>query len=362
MNTTTAPLGSAPTAGADHGWRIAAIGLLAVRFAQGWIYWGGGTRRFIYGPQKLDVHGHWMAYKFQTAMPGALLGTDHLVAFLLHHFTLLYAGVIIFSAVEMIAGFMLIAGLYTRLAALATIGLSTVLMLLFGWQGATCVDEWTMASSNLAMGVTLFLVGSGAYSLDNWMLSRHPALARKGWFRWIGGSLPLPLSDGTFKKFALALFWIAAAFIVATYSYYRGSVVTPFHGGPVSPSTHHIALDHGLLNSDGSVQFHAYVNAGTPADPAHVLRAELIDSQTGQVIETWDTPALAAIPASDFHNDFAYQQFKAGKFGIVGGVGAMATIRLSPTTPGITLNPGHYVLSLTSVNEHIWKLPMNLGH
>ncbi|HUX18225.1 MAG TPA: hypothetical protein VMV63_03440 [Acidithiobacillus sp.] len=64
-----------PVLGADRGWRIAAIALLAIRFVQGWIYWGGGTRRFIYGPQKLDVHGHWMAYKFQTAMPGALLGT-----------------------------------------------------------------------------------------------------------------------------------------------------------------------------------------------------------------------------------------------------------------------------------------------
>ncbi|MHB1644375.1 MAG: TQO small subunit DoxD, partial [Acidithiobacillus sp.] len=114
---------------------------------------------------------------------------DHLVAFLLHHFTLLYAGVIIFSAVEMIAGFMLIVGLYTRLAAVATLGLSFVLMLLFGWQGATCIDEWTMAASNFAMGITLFLAGSGAYSVDNWLLSRKPTLAKNGLFRWLGGAL-----------------------------------------------------------------------------------------------------------------------------------------------------------------------------
>ena len=54
----------------NRSWRLAAIALLAIRFVQGWIYWGGGTRRFIYGPQKLDVHDHWMAYKFQTSMPG----------------------------------------------------------------------------------------------------------------------------------------------------------------------------------------------------------------------------------------------------------------------------------------------------
>lgn len=43
-------------------------------------------------------------------------------------------------------------------------GFSVLLMLMFGWQGATCIDEWTMAACNLAMGATLFL-GGGAYAL-----------------------------------------------------------------------------------------------------------------------------------------------------------------------------------------------------
>ena len=54
-----------------------------------------------------------MANKFQTAMPGALFGTDHLISFLLTHFYLLYAGVILFSAAELIAGAMLMTGLMT---------------------------------------------------------------------------------------------------------------------------------------------------------------------------------------------------------------------------------------------------------
>ncbi|WP_409409866.1 hypothetical protein [Acidithiobacillus ferriphilus] len=45
------------------------------------------------------------------------------------------------------------------------------------------MDEWTMAASNFAMGTTLFLAGSGAYSVDNWLLSRKPALAKNGLFR-----------------------------------------------------------------------------------------------------------------------------------------------------------------------------------
>ena len=162
-------------------WRVAALALLSVRFIQGFIYWGGGSRRFIYAPSKLDPHmATWMANKFQSAMPGALLGTDHVIAFLLHHFYLLYAALIIFSAGELIAGVFLMAGFLTRAAALTSMGFSIVLMLMFGWQGATCIDEWTMAASNLAMGATLMLAGGGAFSIDSALLARWPSLARRG--------------------------------------------------------------------------------------------------------------------------------------------------------------------------------------
>ncbi len=225
---------------AQRNWRIAAIALLSIRLIQGFIYWGGGSRRFIYAPSKLDPSApSWMANKFQTAMPGALFGTDHLISFMLTHFYLLYAGVILFSAAELIVGAMLMTGLLTRVAALCSMGFSVLLMAMFGWQGATCIDEWTMAACNLAMGASLLLAGSGAYSLDNVLLHRNPALAGKQWFRWMSGSLPLPQTDSGFRKLALAVLAFVVIFNVGTYNYYRGSVLTSFHGGPVSPTKHH---------------------------------------------------------------------------------------------------------------------------
>ena len=129
---------------AQRNWRNAAIALLSVRVIQGFIYWGGGSRRFIYAPSKLDPSAHsWMANKFQSAMPGALLGTDHLISFMLTHFYLLYAGVILFSAAEPIIGAMLMTGLLTRLAALFSMGFSVLLMLMFGWQGANRLNRVT---------------------------------------------------------------------------------------------------------------------------------------------------------------------------------------------------------------------------
>ena len=366
MSTTTSP-GIAGTnrretaiAVADSGWRTAAIGLLAVRFIQGFIYWGGGSRRFIYAPSKLDAWGghSWMAYKFQTAMPGALLGTDKVIAYLLHHFVLLYASVIFFSAAELIAGLMLITGLFTRAAAVVTIGLSISLMLMFGWQGATCIDEWTMAAANLGMGATLALVGSGAYSLDNMLLRRNPALAECGWFRWLGGSLPLPLKATSFRTLALALFAFTVLFNVGTYNHYRGSVYSAFHSGPVSPTKHNYALANGVLMADGSVKFHAYLDGGTPEEVSHIVNAALL--QNGQQVEVWNTAALTALPKSAFQNDFAYQKFKAGPFGIVSGMGAAATITLPASTPA-TISGSGYSLRLTTVNGRVFNLPLTIG-
>jgi hypothetical protein len=130
------------------------------------------------------------------------------------------------SAVELVAGFALMAGLLTRLAALLSIGLSISLMLLFGWQGGTCIDEWTMASCNVAMGATLMLAGGAAYSLDNAWLRRNPALAQRAWFRWCRGSLKLPMNNDRFRNLALSVL----AFVLALTS---ASTVTT--GAPSSP-------------------------------------------------------------------------------------------------------------------------------
>jgi thiosulfate dehydrogenase [quinone] large subunit len=351
------PRATAATLGERH-WRMAAIALLSVRIIQGFIYWGGGSRRFIYDPQKLDPDAHsWMANKFQSAMPGALLGTDQLIAFLLHHFWLLYPAIILFSAAELIAGAALVAGLMTRLAALASTGFAVVLMLLFGWQGGTCIDEWTMAACNLAMGATLMLAGSGAYSIDNVLLRRNPGLADRSWFRWLAGSLPLPLTDTAFRNLGLAVLAAVLAFNVATYSYYRGSVVTPYHSGRVSPTSHHFTLSNGRLLPDGGVKFHVYLDGGTPDIPAHIMKAE-VTAGDGQALETWNTETLTRLPAESISNDFAYNKFQAGPYGIVAAMGAKATITLPPMPDARLPADLNATLRLTNVDGHSFSLKL----
>lgn len=352
----TAPASAAVATLGERHWRVAAIALLSVRLIQGFIYWGGGSRRFIYDPEKLNPDAPiWMANKFQSAMPGALFGTDHVIAFLLHHFWLLYPAVILFSGAELIAGAAMMAGLVTRLAALVSVSFSLVLMLMFGWQGGTCIDEWMMAACNLAMGATLVLVGGGAYSLDNVLLKGSPRLADRAWFRWLAGSLPLPLTDTAFRNLGLAVVAAVLVFDIGTYSYYRGAVVTPYHGGPVSPGPHHFALSNGALLPDGGVKFHIYLDGGTPAAPAHIMKAELTDGEN-EPLETWSTGTLTQLPADSIHNEFAYNKFKAGPYGIVAEMGAMATITLPPEPNARPPAGGSTILRLTDVNGRTFSL------
>ena len=267
------------TATASADWRAAALAMLSIRIIQGFVYWGGGSRRFIYAPSKLDPSApSWMANKLQSAMPGALLGTDHVVAYLMGHFWLLYASIVVFSAVELVVGLALMAGFMTRLAALASLGLSVSLMLLFGWQGGTCIDEWTMASCNVAIAATLMLAGSAAFSLDGWLLRRNPSLARQTWFRWCGGALPGCRSANGYRRLAFALIAFVLVFDLGLYNYYRGSILTPYHKGPVGAEAHAYGLADATRLADGGVRFTIALDGGTPAVPGHVMAVEILDA------------------------------------------------------------------------------------
>ena len=92
------------------------------------------------------------------------------------------------------------------------------------------------------------------------------------------------MRSSTFQQFAFAVFAATVIFNVATYNYYRGSVITSFHSGPISPGEHHISLTDGVVLSSGAVRFHAYLDGGTPAAPSNVMAAAL-KSHDGSVLE-----------------------------------------------------------------------------
>lgn len=335
-------------------WALLGLAMLGVRLVQGWIYWGGASRRLIYSVGKLDPSSHgYMAYKMNHAIPGAIFGTDQALSYVLHHPTLLYISIILFTLVELAVGVGLILGFMTRFLGLVSVGLSISLMLMFGWLGSTCVDEWTMASDSFAMGLGIMIAGGGTWwSLDHWIARQYPGLAKRRWFPWLfSGPLPIPALMRLGKIFGV----LAIIFTVGFYGYLRGAVYGPLTAR-TNPKIHHIALSEVSLTPDGDVKFDAYVNAGPDTQGAYVIQASILN-EAGQEVESWDGKTLSDLPENDINNDFAYSSFKPTKYGLIGVLGAKATITL-PHHDALKLESGSYSLVLLSIDGRKWKVPV----
>jgi thiosulfate dehydrogenase [quinone] large subunit len=330
--------------------------ILPSRFVLGWIFWGGGSRRFFYAPEKLDPHATtWLANKLQSAMPGALLGSNYVISDLLQHFWLLYGMLIGFSLLELLSGLGLILGCFTRLCSLVTLFLSITLMISFGWQGGSCMDEWTMAVSTFAMSAVLLLSGSPKYSVDSVLL--HRQLFQESRILSTMTSKPLPMQ--VLKWVSLSLTLLTIIFTISTYNYYRGAIYSHYHQGPVSPTHFAVALSRGLIQKNGSVSFGIYINAGTSSVPTYIPKIELINSQR-QVIQTWSTQSLNQLTATQIKNVYLYNKITTGPYGLIAPESAKALITLPSTIRG-SLTPGNYLLEVSLIDNTKWRLPLTLA-
>lgn len=172
----------APSRDPDIAWRLLGLVVLGIRLVQGWIFRSGGSWRFLYAPAKLDPSSYkWMANKLQGPSRRAFrTRSRHRLAAAPCSFAPGHPDP---GALELISGLGLLTGTLTRLSALISIGLSAALMPIFGWQGHTCIDEWTTSASNFAMGAVIFTASGGAWSVDHWLMRRYPFLANRPCFR-----------------------------------------------------------------------------------------------------------------------------------------------------------------------------------
>lgn len=112
--------------------------------------------------------------------------------------------------------------------------------------------------------------------------------------------------------------------------------------------------------ADGRVEFHAYLDAGTPEAPEHIMEAWLKDEK-GENLIHWDTAMLSALPKDHFHNDYAYNQFKTSRYGIQAIVGSAATITLPAgriREEADILPDGPITLVLMDMAGHTFSVPL----
>jgi len=347
-----------PTAAADLS--LAALILLGTRFVQGFIFWGGATRRLLYDFRdvagvdyavKLDFHlPGFVAAKLTHALPGALWVSSP-IEWTLRHPDLVVASVWLWTFAELFVGIGLIAGLATRACAFTSIWLNVTLMLIFGWMGSTCLDEWTMAVSGVAMSSAVFLAGGGKLSVDGRYLAGFAN--SYAWAPWV---LSGPLPEPVLRKLALWLGLAAMAFTVLTYQVLFGAVVSPLHSR-VSFHRHHVAIASLDVDASGGVTFDAYVDAGPDTGATYIVAAQLLDG-AGRTLAKWDGAALAALSGERIRNAYPYawaSHFRTERIGFSGQTGARATITLPPPASLPATDSSGRVLVLEAIDGTIWR-------
>ena len=348
---------------------LIALTVLGVRFVQGFIFWGGASRRLIYDYKdvagvdlavKLDFNAAgFVANKMVHALPGSLW-IQGMLEWTLAHPILMDLSVWAWTFAELIVGLGLIFGLMTRLLAFASVGLNIALMVIFGWMGSTCLDEWTMAVSGVAMSAAIVIAGGGKMSFDYALLGRSAWAAKRSWVTWLTSGA---INSGAARRLGLVLALVCAVFTVGTYHVLFGAVVSP-----LDPRTsfhrHAIALSDVALSSDGAVVLDAYVDAGPDTGAAYVIAVRIEDA-AGSVFATWDGETLAALPESAIVNVYPYvwaSHFKTEVIGFSGSTGARATITLPVPEDGLLLTPGSYRVVFEAINGATWSGPAALAN
>ena len=333
-------------------WQILGAVALSTRLVLGWVYWGGASRRFIYDPAKLDPHSPaYLANKLVHAAPGAAFGVEAILHWILAMPTLLHIAIIFFSAVELVVGIGLILGLATRLLSVLAIGLSITLMLIFGWMGTTCLDEWTMAACSFAMSCLTFATGSGPWSVDN-LIQRRGCIQKTPWLSWFMSG-PLPLSSAGFIRLTKALGVASIVFTVFFYAYNFDAVYSLL-GKRIDSARPAIALSAATLSPD-AVSVHGYVNAGPDTQGLYIVQATF--AAPGQApIFAYNAEALAQKGFVKIKNAYApWSSCKAIAYGLRCQLGSRSVLSFPLPAQHAALS-GQEMLTLTDVEGHKFTL------
>ncbi|MBZ9567893.1 TQO small subunit DoxD [Modicisalibacter tunisiensis] len=247
-------------------WR-GGVALRASAISMGFVFLMGGWRRFVNVPAKHDINTPAsLASKLVEAAPGSPI--EPVIHWVLAHPVVAEWSIYAMSTAEVLVGLGLILGLLTRLAATGSALLNIALMLIFGWMGYECLDEWTMAALGFAISVSVMIHGADTYSLDH-------ALKRDDF-------------SGVFtRNVCLGLTVMSVIFTVGFYSYYFG--IFDF-GKLTSTGSYHISV----VESPGSAgQERLYVDAGPSSAFAYVTSITYtLDGGSKKTVDASDIDVL----------------------------------------------------------------------
>lgn len=298
---------------------MAGLFTLSIRLVIGWTYFSAFWRRLILDNKLIPDEAGYIGEKFNHFLPNAL-GIKPLIEYLVTHPEALHRAMVAFTIIEAIVGLLIILGAFTRLMSLGVFGLAMGILLGSGWLGTTCLDEWQIGVLGISGGFTLFLTGSGSYSLDNFFIRNNTPLSDKRWFRWIGsGNLPID----NIKPFVLTGSLLIFGLTLYTNQFFHGGVWGPLHNKSVKPK-----LEISNVSFSGSdLNFQVYRTEGADVYGSFLIGIELMN-EGGSVLKSWNNAELSRFSQENIHNHYV-AKVKPGKHALIIPLGAKADLKLS---------------------------------
>lgn len=291
---------------------------LIIRWVIGWTYFSAFWRRLVLDNKLIPEEAGYIGEKFNHFLPNAL-GIKPLIEYLVLHPDQLQYAMIAFTIIEAIVGLFIILGLFTRLMSVGIFSLAMGILLGSGWIGTTCLDEWQIGVLGIASGFTLFLTGSSYYSIDHYLLKKHPHLLNTKWFQWIGSGY---LSQLISKKVILVGSLFIFGLTLYTNQYFHGGVFGTLHNKSVRPKLELSTI----IKSDSSLTFEVYRTEGADVYGSFLIGIQLLDANNA-ILKEWKGEDLAQFPKENIHNHYV-AKIKPGKHSLIIPLGAKADIKL----------------------------------
>lgn len=327
----------------NQSYNMAGLFTLSIRLVIGWTYFSAFWRRLILENKLIQDEAGYIGEKFNHFLPNAL-GIKPIIEYLVTHPDALWWSMVIFTIIEAIVGLLIMLGFFTRLMSIGIFSLAMGILLGSGWIGTTCLDEWQIGVLGIACGFTLFLSGSGSYSLDNYFINKNYGFTKTKWFSWLGsGNLPIT----NLKPIVLVISLLILSLTLYTNQYFHGGVFGKLHNKSVKPK---VEISNATIKND-TLQFQVYRTEGVDVYGSFLIGIQL-KSEQGEIIFDLKGANLAKFPKTDIANIYV-TKVKPGKHSLIIPLGAKAILNIDLTNYQLPQNT-NYTLTLTDISGTEW--------
>lgn len=318
----------------------------ALRWVAGWTYFSAFWRRLIIDNKLIQDEAGYIGEKFNHFLPNAL-GIKPIIEYLVLNPEALWWAMVIFTIVEAIVGLFLILGLFTRIASIGMFALAMGILLGSGWIGTTCLDEWQIGVLGVASGFSLFFMGGGKYSLDEYFLRKKKPFTQKKYFSFLGSGV-LNLKEKTISISVLAGSILIFGLTLFTNQVFHGGVWGTLHNKSVRPKLE--ITDAKLENNQ--LKFMLYRVEGADVYGSFLIGVQLLN-ENGEIVFERNQEDLSQLTQENIDNIYV-AKIKPGAHSLVIPLGAKALMNFP--LDDLNLEAGKYELKLIDISGLTWSV------